>query len=579
MIWLKGKQKNTDGKSGLYSDYSIDKAVNGSTSFSQHKKVFLNNGLSQVEATVNAAASKLAEWSHKRNIKGFADIAFNALKHCANAWYSAYTALERKRKNSDIIKRYLNRCDSLVKKAGFILSVIREPARIAAAAAVVIVSGAIIVNSASYDVVLGVYADGRLVGYLNSKSPMSLAKNALEADISDLTGDTYTLDCKLDYSFVNVKNPEILDDTDCYRVLYDIASEDLADAYALYVDGKHVASNYSFDALNSLLKEIQSDSDGKKTIKNDIQIVNQPCIKSTIKGAGEIAEMLNVNSDDISAPEEMLNTTRVSAYGADESGEDSALDTGIPRFSDGVTKMVVPRTLSDGTKITVDKEELRHELNLVYVKEETALESIPYNTTYEESDDYYTGTRILKKSGREGVAEIQYEVEYNNDGVLSKTEISRSVVKEPVTEVVVIGTSAAPTTNPSGNLIWPCDAPKGITSEFGARDLFGSYDYHLGIDMPNTAGSDAWAADSGVVTYAGFNGSYGYYVTIEHANGISTLYAHLSKIYVEEGDEVKQGDVIGAIGRTGVATANHLHFEVRVDGKPVNPIGYFPDRK
>ncbi len=567
---LSEKEKNTS----LYSDYSIEKAKSGKTSFGEHRKVALNNGLSPIEAFANAIASKMAEKGARGKSKLFSKPVFKMLGHSAKVWDGACETVDRKKHETGIVKRYLARCDSLAKKAGFILSLLKRPLKSFAVAMVVIVCGAFIVNAASYDVVLGVYTDGELVGYLNSKSPMSLAANAIQSDLTSLLGTEYKLKTKIEYSFVNVKSPKILKDSDCYRILYDIASVDLTDAYALYIDGKYIASTQNFDELNQLLKSVQGENDDKKSIKNNISIVNQHALKSTVKTTQEIAELLHVEVS-VDFENEEINSSRVTAELLDE--DYSTLDVGIPRFTDGISKLTVPKTLSDGTKITTDKDELLHELNLVYVKEEIVNESIPFAITYVESDDYFAGTQILKTVGREGHVEITYEIEYDSNGVISKTETGRRVVSEPITEVIVLGTSAAPTKNPSGSFIWPTNAPVGVSSAYGGRMLFGSYDYHRGLDIPNWYGCDIWAADSGVVTYAGYNGSYGYYVVIDHGDGITTLYAHCSKLYAKAGDEVVQGDVIAAIGSTGVATADHLHFEIAIDGAIVNPADYLPE--
>ncbi len=461
----------------------------------------------------------------------------------------------------------------------FVLSVLFEPFKKLCVILTVIVCCVSIINAVSYQVVLGVYADGNLVGYLETRKPMSSAQNSLESDLSSIVGADYKIDGEIEYSFLNVKSPKYLNDADCYRILYNIASKDLVSAYALYVDDNLVAASTSFDTLNTIVKGLNDDT-SSTTLKNDIRIANQLCLRSQIMEDGEIADMLAVKVLEVGTPVSTLNVTdaRVEVVQLTEQAKElDTLNSGIPRFSQGKNALSLEHTLADGTKITTDKNQLQSELNLVYVKTETEKEDIPYETTYVESEDYYIGTQLLKTSGREGSADVVYEVEYDKNGVISKKVISRTVTKEPVTEVMVIGTSAAPTLNPTGNFIWPTDYSGRVSSYYGGRQLFGAYDFHLGIDIINNYGNDIWAADSGIVTHAGYNNSYGYYVTVEHADGYSTLYAHMSKIYTEAGAEVKQGDVIGAIGKTGVATAYHLHFEIRIDGKTVNPLSYLPE--
>ena len=117
------------------------------------------------------------------------------------------------------------------------------------------------------------------------------------------------------------------------------------------------------------------------------------------------------------------------------------------------------------------------------------------------------------------------------------------------------------------------------TSEFGYRsDPFtGQSSGHTGIDIAVPTGTPVRAALPGVVTAATYNaGGYGYYVKIDHGNGMVTLYAHNSKLLVKAGDTVGAGDIVSLSGSTGRSTGPHLHFEVRVNGQQVNPRSYLP---
>ena len=119
----------------------------------------------------------------------------------------------------------------------------------------------------------------------------------------------------------------------------------------------------------------------------------------------------------------------------------------------------------------------------------------------------------------------------------------------------------------SSGLIWPVNGP--ITSGFGMR--WGSM--HEGIDIGVPCGTPIHAAASGTVIYSGWADGYGNFVVIDHGNGLATAYGHQSAIYVSSGP-VSQGQTIGAVGSTGHSTGCHLHFEVRVNGTPVDPLGY-----
>lgn len=124
--------------------------------------------------------------------------------------------------------------------------------------------------------------------------------------------------------------------------------------------------------------------------------------------------------------------------------------------------------------------------------------------------------------------------------------------------------------------IMPVNAP--ITDGFGYRkNPFTSRgtEFHSGIDFAASYGTDVSATGDGIVMFSGWNAGYGRTVIISHGYGITTLYAHNSKLLVKQGDKVKKGQAIAKVGNTGRSTGTHLHYEVKVNGKSVNPSKYF----
>lgn len=126
----------------------------------------------------------------------------------------------------------------------------------------------------------------------------------------------------------------------------------------------------------------------------------------------------------------------------------------------------------------------------------------------------------------------------------------------------------------SGAMIRPVDAR--VTSPFGMRmhPVLGYRRMHTGVDFGGGAGRTIHAAQSGTVIMAGWMGGYGNTVVISHGGGVSTLYAHCSKLYVNNGESVSAGQPVAAVGSTGLSTGPHLHFEVRVNGNPQNPMNW-----
>lgn len=116
-----------------------------------------------------------------------------------------------------------------------------------------------------------------------------------------------------------------------------------------------------------------------------------------------------------------------------------------------------------------------------------------------------------------------------------------------------------------------------LTSSFGMRvsPISGKWKFHTGIDMAANAGTNVYSCKSGTVQYTGFNEVYGNYIILYHQSGMTSVYAHLSKILVQKDQIVASGEVIGKVGVTGETTGPHLHFEIRVNGTAQNPEQYF----
>lgn len=131
----------------------------------------------------------------------------------------------------------------------------------------------------------------------------------------------------------------------------------------------------------------------------------------------------------------------------------------------------------------------------------------------------------------------------------------------------------------AGGWHWPIplSADQRCSSPFGWRILYGVWDYHRGWDIACWLGTDIEAAKGGTVVIAQYHYSYGNYIVIDHGGGVSTVYAHCSKLLVKVGDKVKKGDHIAEVGTTGNSTGYHLHFEFRKDGKYIDPFNYIKE--
>ena len=193
----------------------------------------------------------------------------------------------------------------------------------------------------------------------------------------------------------------------------------------------------------------------------------------------------------------------------------------------------------------------------------------------EDDIDVYTA---FYEENEKAEAEVQAKID-EKVAQLKKEEEARKAAEEAARRAQQQQNTAKPSTSTgsSSGYYWPCQSSTYITSRFGYRvhPIFGTTKFHSGLDIAANSGAVVSAAAGGTVSIAEYSSSYGNYVVIYHSNGTTTLYAHMSSIAVSAGDTVSQGQTIGYVGSTGNSTGPHLHFEVRVNGSCVDPLGYF----
>jgi murein DD-endopeptidase MepM/ murein hydrolase activator NlpD len=227
--------------------------------------------------------------------------------------------------------------------------------------------------------------------------------------------------------------------------------------------------------------------------------------------------------------------------------------------------------LSNGQTIII--REVIPYLSVTTTKTLTYEDAIPFDTQYVDNNNMYQGDSKVVKAGVNGKAIVTADITYVNGQQTESTILSSNTTLEPTTQIVEVGTAPRPKTAPTGAFKWPVYG--SVTSRYGYRTIFGSYSFHSGIDIAAPYGTTIRASDGGTVTYAGYKGSYGYLIIITHgSSGKQTYYAHCSKFLVSTGTKVYQGQPIARVGLSGRTTGSHLHFEVRIDGRTVNPLSY-----
>ncbi len=189
---------------------------------------------------------------------------------------------------------------------------------------------------------------------------------------------------------------------------------------------------------------------------------------------------------------------------------------------------------------------------------------------YVYNDSWYTTKSVVLQEAESGYHAVTANVYTRNGKEYDREILEEEVIEEPVAKIVEVGTIEPPT------FIVPVNGAR-VTSNYGYRKI-AIYNYvsklHTGIDYGVATGTTVKASCGGTVIQAGWNGGYGYCVTIQHANGIKTRYAHLSKVLVSVGQSVSQGQKIALSGNSGNSSGPHLHFEIIVNGKCVDPRTY-----
>lgn len=221
--------------------------------------------------------------------------------------------------------------------------------------------------------------------------------------------------------------------------------------------------------------------------------------------------------------------------------------------------------VGDELKVTVPQPEL----SVVRTEEVYYEENYDEEVQYVDNDEWYTNQTQILQQPVAGFRKVVADVTYRNNEESGRTIVYEDVVAKAVPKIVERGTKTPPT------FLKPISGGR-MSSGFGRRKApkKGASTYHKGIDWAVPVGTAVCASSGGTVTKAGWGSGYGYVIYIQHPDGKSTRYGHLSKILVKAGQSVKQGEKIALSGNTGVSTGPHIHFEILVNGTQVNPLSY-----
>lgn len=427
----------------------------------------------------------------------------------------------------------------------------------------------------SMEYALAVEVHGEVIGYVSDEIVLEEAQRLLRMKITlapDQTLDDWDFSPKLSIATTNTLSNR----TEIADGILRSEADNIVEANGLYVNGVLVGATTEGDELRTLLGDMLQDAqdpahpDAKidfvdtvevsedggvyltesvqpfEAIKEEITSIETPAVTYTARGETllEIAHTNNITLDQL----RMRN----------------------PAIADEEEDYAPP----DGTSLIIRNEEPYLQIQMAYTHSEE--EVIPFEEERVESADYVTGREVVDVEGEEGLRRLWFDYVYVDGELVEKEPLDdrTEIIKEPVNRLVYIGTRERESLTENngggitGNYLWP--VPDAIYSSRGF--IPGS---HRGLDINAPTGTPIYASNGGVVVTSGWHYSWGNYIQIDHGNGLHTLYAHCSALYVVEGQVVGQDQLIAAVGSTGYSTGPHCHFEVLVDGvSPVDPDQY-----
>ena len=368
-----------------------------------------------------------------------------------------------------------------------------------------------------------------------------------------------------------------------------VLATDATVAYNVMLDGKKIGTVKEHTVLAEaeiLAAELVNNSECNS-------LIGQPELVYTIAGGKSLADANTlsaqiVNNSEKIAKVSLLVVNNVNlAVEANNDIINSALEEYLKNYATNhqmesvefssslsVVSVYIPKAKAE--KLPSVKEYVSNNPDSLPVQSYTTItvtEDVPFTTKSTKTSKLLAGSTKVTKPGEVGSAEVVYKVAYRDGKEVERTKISSKVVKEPVAQEALVGTKrvVAADKNGEASMCWPVKRVSGSYVSSYVGDGRG----HKGMDIVAKGGTPIYAATAGTVVFASRdNSGYGKYIIIDHGNGIKTLYGHCSALYVKKGDTVSEGEHIAAVGTTGYSTGNHLHFEVRINDRPVDPVPY-----
>ena len=410
--------------------------------------------------------------------------------------------------------------------------------------------------------------NGKVLGYVNEQEEVTdvldIAGKKMTENNNSIAGVEFVANQNVSFKLIDGRGKTTDDsDTAVNKLIYmtDIETE----ASAVYIDGTIVAIVKDEAAATALLDEalleLGEPDPGMELVS--AEFMSEPEIKpvkvllSNVQSSQMATQHMAKGGD-----METFHIVEEEETIASIAGDFGVKETDI--YDEDNQEIVTEAVQGDRVCIKTYSEPVE-----VRMKEEGKLKIIDeYKTIKKESDDYYQGDSFVEQEGEDGVILFEGTIEKEGGEIINK-DGEESEIKKRKDKIILVGTAERPKTAPTGTFAMPIIG-RSVTSEFGAR--WGRN--HDGLDFGAPTGTMIYASDGGTVIRSGVYSGYGNVVDIDHENGRVTRYAHCSKLLVSAGDKVYQGQEIALVGNTGRSFGSHLHFEIHINGTPVNPRPY-----
>jgi len=410
---------------------------------------------------------------------------------------------------------------------------------------------------------LEVVYNGDVIGYIKDESVFEKAEIQMRGRIA-YEDYIKPADAIPKYSIVPVDEASLMSVNDLTDELIKASGHELGEATGLYVDGEFMGAVYErhslLSMLDSLLAPYRTDNENET-----VEFVRNV---ETVDGLYPLSSIVSIRSlhEDVTV---MQQEEAVYTAVAGDAPILIAQKTGIKLSTLLALNPGIDKSLLIGQEVLVQQSVPFLEVQVK--RTEIYEEEVPFKIERSVDSSQYEGYVKTTQVGKNGINKITAEVTYLNGIETARKIIYTAKVSDPINEKVTVGGKSVAEVgaqNTSSGFIWPTGSGRvscGINGYWG----------HTGMDIASYAGTPIYASASGIVTKVAYNRTgYGYHIKISHGGNVETLYAHCSKLYVKVGQWVSQGDHIAAMGRTGNSTGNHLHFEIRSNGKYLNPAKY-----